>query len=311
MIFLQDEDMFKMLRNTELNIHVDPDIFVINTTDNDLMLEKYSEEINRLLKPSLPVNTVFHRLFTIKSSDISFRLSLYFEESLLDDLSKYKWLHKSYKTILPHYKNAFGAVLRNGPLDIDTCKQFLRLKAEIFRLPGEKILRMPSEIQMFNIRVIESLCKSLGQEIFRILKKELNAHIHEEHNRGILDITTGYRSDLMQKNIEQVIEQNVGRFDAPVVFGAAFDFSVNTDEEQFRHDIADKVLDRIILSREHIIQTVLLKFHDISLKDMEHAEMCDILNSFKTRNTNEIYFNKCKTIAERFDLFSILLRIAR
>lgn len=306
--FLQDYDLLEVVKN---DIH--SMVFVINTTCKVFtpnMLEKCSKSISHYLDPFSSENTIFNRLFLLNSIEISVRISLYFEKILLEKLPvSIKTDKDVQKQKIPQLNNqVLENVLKNGPLDNNKCKEFLRNRAVEYHLEGSNTYRLSWRINRVKHKVKDYLCECLSKEIALTLVRTQNEYLHA-HNKDVANeldkriyATTWNINEVyliwgLTIFITMLLAGPSGVITGLLAIVVSLFYSVNVMDEGFRNNIADCIHGQIMSRRDEIIQSVIPTFLDIH---SEYARMCDILNVFAKRNKIDTYFHEYKITTERF-----------
>lgn len=128
----QDKKLLESLLWSEPEIDVNTVLYIIDNTQCTLSKLNYcSQKISETVEPFSLVNTVSKRLFQIESSEISVRISFYFEKCLLDKLPIKIANIAAIKNLLNSTKftKETSKKLSEGLLERSKCQTFLRREA--------------------------------------------------------------------------------------------------------------------------------------------------------------------------------------
>lgn len=262
------------------------------------MLETCSKEISEILERFSAVNTIFNRLFTIESSEISVRISLFFEKNLLDKfplkIIDTGFLEKTLTTL--EFKEKLTAILSNS-------RQFMRRKTLECPLDEGLTDRLPLEIQICKNKVKNYVCECLSQDIAITLEDHLKKHLRANN----IDFDDGF-DNIMNRLIRRL---NISISSIPIIFEpeivavstasakvSDMMFSVNVMDASFRHSIADNLHESIMTQIDEIIPNILQRLDEVFFKKV--IKLCKVLNVFGRRNQRDVSFHAYKTITERF-----------
>ncbi|CAC5394944.1 unnamed protein product [Mytilus coruscus] len=303
----KDNELLTLLKDIIPHNELDTVLFAVNATECTFQsLEQYSKDISNNLEPLTTVNTIFHRLFSIKSTEMSVRISLCLEKNLLEKfpvkITKSGALEAQFNA--PGYIQEFGNILKNGPFGNQQCKDFLRRKANDFQWGGEFAYRLPWNIQKVKNQVKIYLFECLSKEIALVLMQHLTQQLYE-HNVDFakdleklvdLSVLTKSMVVILSSYIAMILAAVLGMIPAFFAIAAALLFSEDVMNTIFRNEIADIIHERIMSKKDDIIKIILRRFREVYL---EYMEMCDVLNVFAGRNDIDTSFHKYKTITER------------
>lgn len=310
-LILKDGALLHWLES-EPDDHLKYTIFTTYTIEPDLHMQSYSRELSGILYPSHSEETIYNRLFAIGSPEMSIRISLFFEKILLEKLTKRENLYNHLEMEIEsrNTNRSFEAIIRKGPLEIIQCRAFLRCKALECECDGETALRLPWKIQNVTKKIKDFLCKSLSMNILLTLSKYLNCDDDENSIDVGLDnpeIHSTTPEWVILKEIERALELQIGNIPAPFAIGTALLYPVDIKESSFRHDIADKALERIMERHDTIIMKSCQIFVEICL---EYIKMRTVLDVFIGRNNTDVSFHEYRTISERYVFLKSFLYIA-
>ncbi|XP_052075244.1 uncharacterized protein LOC127712686 [Mytilus californianus] len=288
------------------------------------ILERYSIQISERMEPFSSVNTVYNRLFAINSSEISIRISLYFERRLLDYLPVINTSSSVLENTLTSLElnEQLTAVLAKGPLNGNTCLDVLRRNALDFQLDSDRTHRLPWKIQMIRCQVKTYLLECLSQDISTTLIKYLNDQmiikrkaVADELDK-MMDISMCWIDQLTFDILGIISIRSVpilGFASTPFSIASNLLFSVDVQDVSFRHQIADYLHEHIMAWRTEVIRDVHHRFKDFFWK--KFIKLWQILNVFGKRNRASISFHEYKTITERnlqieaYGLFGDIIKI--
>ncbi|CAC5403559.1 unnamed protein product [Mytilus coruscus] len=295
----KDTQLLRMLRSSVTEDQLQTVIFVLNTMQPDSQLKKCSEELSKALHISESKNTIFNRLFAIKSTDIAIRISLLFEKKALKMIpSKTDGNYELLESTLTsdNYNQTCLSILTNGLLKIkkdNKCLSFLQRAVMKYESQGESTYRLPWTIRNVKKKVNDFLCESLSKEITLILAEKIDTPCVTPANLTIIDFSPEW---IIFKSIEMLIVLEVRK--VPVRFGIGYGLlhPVEINDLRFRYAIAETMFARIAERQDIIIQAAIRTFRDVYL---EYIKMHGMINVFAKRNRIDISFHEYKIVAER------------
>ncbi|XP_052071234.1 uncharacterized protein LOC127709660 [Mytilus californianus] len=291
----KDMELLKLIKDIVPDIDIKTVVFAVDTTECTFqMLEKCSKKVSEYFDHFSSINTIFNRLFPIKSTEIAVRISLFLERSLLRELPVKLIKTEGLEQLTsPGYYQVFGNILKNGPLKEDKCQDILRRNAFEWKLD----CNVTHTLSWKKVKVTSFqnyLCESISNEIALVLQEKLNEKLRVD-NMNLADEfgTQPVLTDSMVLFVSKVINSKI-----VAKLGSYPDLlcSVDVMDARFRQMIADEIHKNIMERRDELVQAVLSKFGDVYL---EYMKMSDIINVFAERNKFDICFHEYKTITER------------
>lgn len=301
----------RLLQVPELDVNTV--LYIIDTTQCTLSaLNNCSQEISETVEFSSMVNTVYKRLFQIESSEISVRISLFFEKCLLNKIPNHAHNIANYAAFentlsLSQFVEETTNKLSVGLLERSKCQTFLRRKAVEFNVKGQHQLYSPWYLQDYIKKLKDHLCKCLSKGIAADLLNHLNDHLlssmvyRSNEPDEIVDLSTlktAHFALIPKAVISSISGASIGFFPTIYAIAYALIFTVDVKNFNFRNKVTDTVHGCIMANKADLLSYVLQKFREDFVEHIN--KMCDVLNEFKRRNIISISFHEYKTITERF-----------